>query len=79
MVTFCYGNVTSRGRFVKETFCEKTFCRGNVLKGDVFYVRRGMLEHRSHRTLALIGTKRRSHQELKFSVLTGYNTGHNGM
>jgi hypothetical protein len=32
--TFCY-----RRRSVTETFCMETFCRGDVLCGDVLYVR----------------------------------------
>jgi hypothetical protein len=37
--TFCYGDVLLRRRFVTETFCMVTFCRGDVLCGDVLYVR----------------------------------------
>jgi hypothetical protein len=48
--TFCYGDilfrrrfvtgeVLLRRRFVTET-CMETFCRGDVLCGDVLYVRR---------------------------------------
>jgi hypothetical protein len=47
---FCYGDVLFRRRFVTgdvllrrrsvtEKFCMETFCRGDVLCGDVLYVR----------------------------------------
>jgi hypothetical protein len=53
--TFCYGDilfrrrfvtgdVLLRRRFVTETFCIETFCRGDVLCGDVLYVRQSVLE-----------------------------------
>jgi hypothetical protein len=36
---FVTGDVLLRRRFVTETFCMETFCRGDVLCGDVLYVR----------------------------------------
>jgi hypothetical protein len=38
--TFCHGDVLLRSRFVTETFCMGMFCRGDVLCGDILYVRR---------------------------------------
>jgi hypothetical protein len=38
--TFRYGDVIFRRRYVTETFCRETFCIGDVLCGDVLYVRR---------------------------------------
>jgi hypothetical protein len=36
---FVTGDVLLRRRFVTESFCMETFCRGDVLCGDVLYVR----------------------------------------
>jgi hypothetical protein len=60
--TFCYGDVLLRRRFVTgdvllrrrtvtETFSMETFCRGDVLCGDVLYVRH-FFSPMMHRTLA---------------------------